>query len=73
MNPEEPSKELLSPKACILIHSSRKITEIHGFNLLLDDGPAYQDYNNCIIKTLEQVLAGAKDMELQLKENSSLR
>jgi integrase len=46
-----------APQACILIQSSRENTGIHGFTLLLDDGPAYADYNKRIINTLEKMLA----------------
>jgi integrase len=46
-----------APQACILIQSSKEFPKIHGFALLLDDGPAYADYNERILKTLEQMLA----------------
>jgi integrase len=51
-----------APQACILIQSSKEFPKIHGFSLLLDDGPAFQDYNTKIIKTLDELLANGKKM-----------
>jgi integrase len=52
LNPGPPT-----PQAGILNHSSRQISRILDFNLLLDDDPAYAEYNTKIINTLETMKA----------------
>ncbi len=63
----------LAPQASILIQSSRQFTEIHGFNLLLDDGPAYADYNERILKTLEKMLGNGKAKSTRRQTANTLR
>lgn len=68
MNPGSPT-----PQAGILNQSSKEFTKIHGFALLLDDGPAFQDYNNRIIKTLEKMLAEGKKLNTRRQVCNTLR
>ena len=62
-----------TPQACILNQSSKEFTKIHGFALLLDDGPAFQDYNNRIIKTLEKMLGNGKAKHTRKQVGNTLR
>jgi integrase len=55
LNPGSPA-----PQAGILDHQPNKCLEIPSFIGKLDDGPAYQDYNQRIINTLEELQANAK-------------
>ena len=53
MNPGPPA-----PQAGVIIRQHGKnpmISEILGFSVVLDDEPAYAEYNTRIIKTLEQM------------------
>ena len=49
-----------TPQACILNQSSKESTKIHGFALLLDDGPAFQEYTNKVLKTIDELTANGK-------------
>ena len=62
-----------TPQARILNQSSKEFTKIHGFALLLDDGPAFQDYNSQILKTLEKMLGDGKAKHTRKQVFSTLR
>ena len=60
MNPGPPA-----PQASVIIRTSRKnpvtpVCVIQGYSVILDYGPAYEDYNNRIIKTLQQMVADGR-------------
>ena len=61
-NPEK----LLSPKTSVIIRQHGKIPVILDSPVVLDYGPAYQDYNNRIIKTLQQIFADGRKREMPL-------
>ncbi|TRO51659.1 hypothetical protein E2P61_05750 [Candidatus Bathyarchaeota archaeon] len=49
MNPGPPA-----PQASVIIRQHGKIPMILDLSVVLDYGPVYEDYNNRIIKTLQQ-------------------
>jgi integrase len=68
LNPGSPT-----PQAGILIQTSRQITAIHGFNLLLDDDPAYTEYNTRIENTLIKMLADGKKLNTRKQVCKTVR
>jgi len=55
LNPGPPA-----PQASVIIRQHGKIPVILDLPVVLDYGPAYEDYNNLIIKTLQQMAADGR-------------
>ena len=55
MNPGSPA-----PQASVIIRQHGKIPMIMDLPVVLDYGPAYEDYNNRIIKTLQHMAASGR-------------
>jgi len=55
LNPGPPA-----PQASVIIRQHGKNPMILDLPVVLDYGPAYEDYNNRIIKTLQQILADGR-------------
>ena len=72
MNPGPPA-----PQAGVIIrqHGENPVTpvKVSGFTIVLDDEPAYAEYNNRIIKTLLQMQAGGRKRVTIKSATSTLR
>ena len=68
LNPGSPA-----PQAGILVQTSRQITAIHGFNLKLDDDPAFSEYNQKIENTLIKMLSEGKHQSTRRNVSNTLR